>query len=91
MYPIFKPHCGAFAAFPKQDDKIIIIIIIIIILDKCLGGEDRTRLEMTEPLIENVILPGKLSILCHIQYLNKTAQKSFKNTEQLGIFHKFIF
>ena len=63
-----------------------------LILDKCLGGggEDRTRLEMTEPLIENVILPGKLSILCHIQYLNKTAQKSFKNTE-LGVFHKFIF
>ena len=21
LYPIFKPHCGAFAAFPKQDDK----------------------------------------------------------------------
>ena len=21
LYPIFKPHCRAFAAFPKQDDK----------------------------------------------------------------------
>ena len=21
LYPIFKPLCGAFAAFPKQDDK----------------------------------------------------------------------
>ena len=37
------------------------------------AGEDWAHLEMTEPLIENVILPGKLSILCDIQYLNKTA------------------
>ena len=21
LYSIFNPHCGAFAAFPKQDDK----------------------------------------------------------------------
>ena len=21
LYPIFNPHCGAFAAFPKQDDQ----------------------------------------------------------------------
>ena len=21
LYPIFNPHCGAFAAFPKQGDK----------------------------------------------------------------------
>ena len=21
LYPIFKPLCGAFSAFPKQDDK----------------------------------------------------------------------
>ena len=55
------------------------------------GGEDWASLEMTEPLIENVILPGKLSILCDIKYLNKTARKSFKNIEQLGIFYKFIF
>ena len=86
LYPIFKPHCGAFAAFPKQDDKINTRQML-----RGGGGEDRTRLEMTEPFIENVILPGKLSILCHIQYLNKTTQKLFKNTEQLGIFHKFIF
>ena len=55
------------------------------------GGEDWARVEMTVPLIENVILPGKLSILCDIQYVNKTARKSFKNIEQLGIFYKVIF
>ena len=83
--PFLSPIAGHLQLFQNKMTKLI--------LDKCLGGggEDRTRLEMTEPLIENVILPGKLSILCHIQYLNKTVQKSFKNTEQLGIFHKFIF
>ena len=30
------------------------------------GGGGWARLELTEPLIENVILPGKLSILCDI-------------------------
>ena len=55
------------------------------------GGEEWARLEMTEPLIENVILPWKLSILCDTQYLNKTARKSLKNIEELGIFYKFIF
>ena len=29
------------------------------------GGED-ARLELTEPLIKTVILPGKLSILCDV-------------------------
>ena len=51
------------------------------------GGGEWARLELTEPLIKNVILPGKLSILCDIQYLNKTAQNSFENIEQLGIFY----
>ena len=93
LYSIFKPHCGEFAAFPKQDDKYS---------TNARGGwggggggggggEDWARLEMTELLIENVILPGKLSILCDIQYVNKTARKSFKNIEQLGIFYKVIF
>ena len=43
-------------------------------------------IELTEPLIKNVILPGKLSILCDIKYLNKTALNSFENIEQRGIF-----
>ena len=30
------------------------------------GGEEWACLELTEPLIENVILPGKMSILCGI-------------------------
>ena len=30
------------------------------------GEEEWARLELTEPLIKNVILPGKLSILCDI-------------------------
>ena len=60
LYPIFKPHCGAFAAFPKQDDKYS---------TNALGGGGGRKwacLELTEPLIENVILPGKMSILCDI-------------------------
>ena len=59
LYPIFKPHCGAFAAFPKQDDKYSTNA-------SGWGGGGWARLELTEPLIENVILPGKLSILCDI-------------------------
>ena len=31
------------------------------------GGGEWARLELTEPLIKNVILPGKLSILCEPQ------------------------
>ena len=30
------------------------------------GGEEWACLELTEPLTENVILPGKMSILCDI-------------------------
>ena len=30
------------------------------------GGEEWTFLELTEPLIEKVILPGKMSILCGV-------------------------
>ena len=86
LYSIFKPHCGEFAAFPKQDDKYSTNA-----RGGGGGGGDWARLEMTELLIENVILPGKLSILCDIQYVNKTARKSFKNIEQLGIFYKVIF
>ena len=58
LYPIFKPHCGAFAAFPKQDDKYS--------TNAWGGGGGWARVDLTEPLIENVILPGKLSILCDI-------------------------
>ena len=60
LYPIFNPHCGAFAAFPKQDDKYSTNAWGVG------GGEEWARLELTEPLIENVILPGKMSILCDI-------------------------
>ena len=58
LYPIFKPHRVALAAFPKQNDK----------YRQMPGGEggEWACLELTEPLIENVILPGKLSILCNI-------------------------
>ena len=59
LYPIFNPHCGAFAAFPKQDDKYSTNAWGG-------GGEEWACLELTEPLIENVILPGKMSILCDI-------------------------
>ena len=59
LYPIFKPHCGAFAAFPKQDDKYSTNAWGG-------GGGEWACLELTEPLIENVILPGKMSILCDI-------------------------
>ena len=52
MYPSFKPDRAAFAAFPKQNDKYP---------TNALG--ERACLELTEPLIKNVILPGKLSIL----------------------------
>ena len=58
LYPIFNPHCGAFAAFPKQDDKYS--------TNARGGGEEWACLELTEPLIENVILPGKMSVLCGI-------------------------
>ena len=63
LNPIFNPHCGAFAAFPKQDDKYS---------TNAWGGggewgeEEWACLELTKPLIENVILPGKMSILCGI-------------------------
>ena len=30
------------------------------------GGGEYARLELTEPLIKKVILPGKLSILCDV-------------------------
>ena len=30
------------------------------------GGEEWACLELTEPLLKNVILPGKMSILCGI-------------------------
>ena len=30
------------------------------------GGGEYARLELTEPLINKVILPGKLSILCDV-------------------------
>ena len=59
LYPIFKPHCRAFAAFPKQDDKYSTNAWGG-------GGGGWACLELTEPLIENVILPGKMSILCDI-------------------------
>ena len=66
LYPIFKPHRGAFAAFPKQNDKY---------LTNAReggggGGYGHARAS---------ILPGKLSSLCNIQYRNKTARKSFEN------------
>ena len=57
LYSIFNPHCGAFAAFPKQDDKYS---------TNAWGGGEWACLELTEPLIENVSLPGKMSILCDI-------------------------
>ena len=60
LYPIFNPHCGAFAAFPKQDDKYSTNAW------GGGGGEEWACLELTEPLIENVILPGKMSFLCDI-------------------------
>ena len=59
LYPIFKPHRGAFAASPKLNDKYPA---------NARAGVGRVWacLELTEPLIENVILPGKMSILCDI-------------------------
>ena len=56
LYPIFKPHCGAFTAFPKQNDKC---------QTNARGGRGM-GMELREPLNKNVILPGKLSILCDI-------------------------
>ena len=56
LYPISKPHRGAFAVFPKQSDKKN--------TQQMPRGEG--GIELTEPLIKNVILQGKLSILCDI-------------------------
>ena len=58
LYPIFKPHCRAFAAFPNQDDKY---------LTNAWGAGGWARLETIDrSIVENVILSGKLSILCCI-------------------------
>ena len=58
LYPIFKPHCRAFAAFPNQDDKY---------LTNAWGAGGWARLETIDrSIVENVILSGKLSILCGI-------------------------
>ena len=46
LFSVFQPHCGAFAAFRKQDDKYSTNA-------QGGGGEEWARLEMTEPLIEN--------------------------------------
>ena len=56
LYPIFKPHCGALQLFQNKLTN----------AQAGVGGGGLACLEVTEPLINNVILPGKLSILCNI-------------------------
>ena len=49
LYPIFNLHCGAFAAFPKQDDKYSTNAWGG-------GGEEWARLELTEPFCQEKYL-----------------------------------
>ena len=56
--PFLNPICRAFAAFPNQDDKY---------LTNAWGAGGWARLEtIDQSIVENVILSGKLSILCGI-------------------------
>ena len=55
LYPIFKPHRGAFAASPKQNDKYPTNA-----RGRVGGGMGMLGIDWAS------ILPGKLSILCNI-------------------------
>ena len=59
LYPILSPIVGYLQIFQNKMTN----------TRQMSGGggvEEWARLELTEPLIENVILPGKMSILCGI-------------------------
>ena len=58
------PHafCSNYASVKKQNDKYPTNAHV----GGGGGGGEYARLELTEPLIKKVILPGKLSILCDV-------------------------